>query len=124
MGGQRREGIRGAAGAARAARWPPPSAVLDRLIEQATVDAYDDDERFTGMLWMLHESLKVPFEVEVLGVSATVERVGATKAGEIVAICRRGKARQSISVLELRLPRKRPEGAEWIEAYRRMASGG
>jgi hypothetical protein len=42
---------------------------------------------------------------------------------QIVAICRRGRTRQSIPILELPLPDPRPAGAEWIEAYRSWAVG-
>jgi len=38
---------------------------------------------------------------------------------QIVAICRRGRERQSIPILDLPLPAPLPAGAEWIEAYRR-----
>jgi hypothetical protein len=59
----------------------------------------------------------------VLGVSVTVERVDLTDADEIVAICRRGKIRQVLPVLHLPLAAPRPDGAEWIEAYRYWAGG-
>jgi hypothetical protein len=68
---------------------------------------------------VLDERLEVPFETEVLGVKVTVERVELSDAEEIVAICRRGRGRQAIPILELPLPVPRPEGSEWIEAYRR-----
>jgi hypothetical protein len=59
----------------------------------------------------------------VLGVPVTVERVDLTEAGEVVAICRRGRSRQRIPILDLPLPSPRPDGAEWIEAYRYWARG-
>lgn len=74
---------------------------------------------------MLDDHLEVPFETRVLDVAVTVERVDLTDGGEIVAICRRGKTRQAIPVLDLPLPRPLPgavaRGSEWIEAYRRWA---
>ena len=42
---------------------------------------------------------------------------------EIVAVCARGSERQRIPVVDLPLPSVRPEGAEWIEAYRQWARG-
>lgn len=98
--------------------WPPKAAELDRLIERATVDANGDEERKIGLFHVLQDELKVAFEVEILGVAATVERIEITDADEIVAVCRRGPARQRISVLDLPLPQPQPVGAEWIEAYR------
>ncbi len=61
------------------------------------------------------ENLAVPFETKVLGVPITVERVDGGE--QIVAICRRGRARQSIPIINLPLPTPLPDGAEWIEAY-------
>jgi hypothetical protein len=100
------------------------AAELDKLIEEATVDCYDESEQIVGFLTMFEENLELPFQTDVLGVPVTVERLDLTAAEEIVAICERGSTRQAISVLELPLPVPPPEGAEWIEAYRRWAHGG
>lgn len=54
-----------------------------------------------------------------LGVRVAVERLELRDDNRIVAICRRGKARQAIDITELPLPAPSPDGAEWIEAYRR-----
>ena len=72
---------------------------------------------------MLEGSLKLPFETTVLGVGVLVERIDLTAAEEIVAICRRGRNRQALPILELPLPTPLPPGAEWIEAYRRWVRG-
>ncbi|WP_432198779.1 hypothetical protein [Streptomyces sp. bgisy027] len=37
-------------------------AELGNLVEQATVDAYDDEEQLTGLCTMLAEHLAVPFK--------------------------------------------------------------
>jgi uncharacterized protein (UPF0262 family) len=99
------------------------AAELDALIEEATVDAYGDAEQRAGLFTMIEDNLALPFETEVLGVPVTVERVDLTNAEEIVAICRRGRTRQAIPILELPLPDPPPDGAQWIEAYRRWARG-
>jgi hypothetical protein len=104
-------------------RWPPSPTALDRLLEEALVDAYGDGEQLVGVFTMLQDALRVPFEVSILGVEATVESVDLTDGGEIVAVCRRGRTRQRIPILDLPLPGPRPEGAEWIEVYRRFATG-
>jgi hypothetical protein len=59
----------------------------------------------------------------VLGTTVTVKKVDVTAAGNIVAICYRGRERQAIPILELSLPDPPPAGREWIEAYRRSARG-
>ena len=68
---------------------------------------------------MIEEYLAVPFETKVLGVPITVERVDLDDSEQIVAICRRGRARQSLPIIDLLLPTPLPGGAEWKEAYRR-----
>lgn len=91
------------------------------MIEEATVDAYNEDEQLTGLFTMLEEHLDLPFTTAVLGVEVTVDGVDLTSDGRIVALCSRGGVRQSIGILELPLPRSTPEGVEWIEAYRHWA---
>lgn len=99
-------------------------AKLDELIEEATIDAYGDSEQRVGFYTMIEENLALPFETQVLGVEATVTRIDLNDAEEIVAICTRGRSRQTIPILDLPLPTPAPAGAEWIEAYRRWLRGG
>lgn len=94
------------------------------MIEQATVDAYGDSEQITGWLTIIEENLAVPFATTVLGASVTVERIDLDGSEQIVAICRRGQARQSLPIIDLPLPTPLPDGAEWIEAYRRWRAEG
>ncbi|KAB1141710.1 hypothetical protein F7R91_31350 [Streptomyces luteolifulvus] len=94
-------------------------AQLDELVAQATVDAYDDEEQLTGLFTMIAEHLAVPFETVVLGVKVTVKKVDLLPGSRIVAVCTRDRHRQAIGILDLPLPDPAPEGAEWIEAYRR-----
>ena len=79
----------------------PKSARFDRvqleaLIEEATVDCYNDEEAATGLFTMIDENLEVPFNATILGVAVCVERIDMNDAGEIVAICRRNHHRQTI----------------------------
>ena len=97
------------------------TAHLDELIEEATVDCYNESEEVTGIFTMLEENLAVPFSTTMLGVEVTVERVDLNKAGEIVAVCRHGREKQRVPVIDLPLPEPKPKGAEWVDAYRRWA---
>jgi hypothetical protein len=97
---------------------------LTKMIEQATVDAYGDSEQITGWFTIIEENLAVPFETKVLGAPVTVERVDLDRNEQIVVVCRRGRARQSLPIIDLPLPRPLPDGAEWIEAYRRWCAEG
>src|SRR2546422_11688012 len=94
-------------------------ARLAQVIEEATVDAYGESEQVTGWFTMIDENLEVPFETTVLGIPVTVERVDLSRSEQIVAICRRGPEPQVLPILDLQLPTPPPEGAVWIEAYRR-----
>lgn len=95
---------------------------LDALVEEATVDAYGDDEQLGGFAVMIEDNLKVPFETTVLGVAVTVQKVTQTESG-IVADCVRDGHHQAISVLDLPLPEPPPRGAQWIAAYRHWTGG-
>ena len=92
---------------------------LDKLIKEATTDAYNESEQAGGFFAMIEENLALPFVTQVLGQEVTVAKVDITGHDQIVAICSRGKAIQAIPILDLPMPGPRPEGAEWIDAYRR-----
>lgn len=96
---------------------------LAAMIEEATVDCYNESEEAGGWFTMIEEHLKVPFEIRLLGICVIVERVDINQNDEIVAVCRRDKHRQTIPVLDLPLPAPLPAGVEWIEAYRYWAGG-
>jgi hypothetical protein len=97
------------------------SAELDELIEEATVDCYNESEQVTGLFTMIEEHLALPFQATVLGVPVTVARVDVTTDDQIVAICARDGHRQTIPILELPVSHPAPDGWEWVEAYRRWA---
>jgi hypothetical protein len=96
------------------------TAALEAMIEEAVVDAYDDNEQLTGLYTMIEDNLVVPFTTTVLGVDVTVNKVDLT-GDSIVAICTLGRHRQRIGLLDLPLPTPPPDGAEWIDAYRHWA---
>jgi hypothetical protein len=91
------------------------------LIEEATVDCYNDDEQVTGLYTKVEEHLELPFETTVLGVKVTVGGVDLRDTGDIVALCSKGGSRQPIPLDDLPLPTPPPPGVEWVEAYRLLA---
>jgi hypothetical protein len=97
------------------------TAELDELIEQATVDCYNDSEQVTGLFTMIEEHLALPFQTTVLGMPVTVARVDVTTEDQIVADCARVGHGQTIPILDLPLPEPTPDGWAWVEAYRRWA---
>lgn len=124
-----------AGGAAKAKRDGKPSragkasaklttADLDELVEEATVDAYDAEEEVSGFFSLMDDELKLPFETTVLGVAATVETIEQTENNDIVPVCRAGKLRQRIRLVDLPLPKPEPKGAKWIAAFRHWLEEG
>ena len=96
------------------------NAALEAMIEEATVDAYGDDEQLTGLFTMIEDHLVVSFTTTMLGVEVTVKKIDLT-ADSIVAVCVRGRERQRIDLLDLPLPTPPPDGGVWINAYRHWA---
>ena len=52
---------------------------LDALVEDATVDAYNDEEQLSGFAVMIEDNLEMPFETTVLGVMVTVNGVAQNR---------------------------------------------
>ncbi len=94
------------------------------MVEEATVDAYGESEQRTAFYTLLDQHLETPFQTRILSITVTVERIDMTEDEQIIAICRRGRSLQAIPILDLPLPKPRPVGVEWIEAYRCWVAGG
>ena len=96
---------------------------LDKLIEEATVDCYDEEEQASGFFAVIEENLALPFGTRILGVEASVVAVEMDDDGHLDAVCERAGERQRIGLTNLPLPSPPPPGVEWIAAYRRWACG-
>jgi hypothetical protein len=96
---------------------------LDKLIEEATVDCYNEEEQASGLFTAIDENLALPFATQVLGVEVAVVAVEMDDDNSLKAVCERGGNRQRISLTDLLLPSSQPSGAEWIAAYRRWLRG-
>src|SRR5215471_14421778 len=79
-------------------------ARLDELVEEALVDAYGESEQATGFYTMMENDLQLPFETEILGMTVIVEGIDITEDDQLVAVCRKDKTKQRISLSELPLP--------------------
>jgi hypothetical protein len=64
------------------------------MIEEATVDAYGEEELATGWHCVIQDNLELPFTTEVLGIEVEVVDIDLTERNEIVAVCQRGKHTQ------------------------------
>ena len=95
------------------------------LVEEATVDAYGEDEQTGGFLVMITDNLPASFKALVVGEEVEVVGFDGGDAREgIKAICKRRGRRYKVDVLALEWPQPPPKGAEWIEAYRAWVDGG
>ncbi len=92
---------------------------LDKLIDAATTDAYNESEQVNGFFTLIEDNLVVPFTTRVLGQVVTVTGIDITESDQIVAICMLGNTLQAIPVLDLPMHASLPAGVEWIAAYRR-----
>jgi Calcium binding len=96
---------------------------LDELVDEALVDAYGESEQVTAFYTVIENDLRFPFETEILGMLVTVEGIDISDDEQLVAVCRKGKLKQRISISDLPLPTPLPPGAEWIVAYRYWRTG-
>jgi len=92
---------------------------FEEMVEEATVDCYNDSELITGWYTMIDDNLQLPFKTTVLGVPVVVDQMELTETDQIVARCTRGAQHQWVPILDLPLPTPGPLGSDWIEAYRR-----
>src|SRR5215831_11088664 len=99
-------------------------AQLDELIEEATLDCYDEEEQASGFFAIIDDNVALPFTTRILGVEASVAAVVLSDDGRIKAVCERSGEEQRIDLIDLPLPSPPPSGAEWIAAYRRWVEGG
>jgi len=98
------------------------TAELDAMVTEAIVDAYDEYEQLTAFHAVIEDRLTLPFDTSVLGVTATVTAIELRPGSGIVALCRHGRYRQAIGILDLPLPQPAHEGWAWVEACRHWAT--
>ncbi len=97
---------------------------LDELLEQATVDCYDEEEEFAGVLTTLDDSLSFPLQAEALGEPVEVigldSRRSSLRQG-IVARVRKGGREYRVGLADLHFSDPDPASTEWLEMYRYWA---
>jgi hypothetical protein len=94
-------------------------ARLRPLIEEATVDCYSLEEEHMGLLTMIEENVVCPFQAKVIGEDVEVVELRSAETGfRIDAVCRYKGKDYNVDINSLEFPKMKPEGFEWIEAYR------
>jgi Calcium binding len=95
---------------------------LDALIEEITVDCYNEDEELSGFLAYLDDALEQPVEATVMGVPVTLVGVDCPDGPlrGLVAHCQRDGADNQVSLLDVAVP-EGTEVSQVLSAHRHWA---
>ncbi len=97
----------------------------EELVEQATLDCYDEEEEFTGVLCTLEDELAFPLDATLAGVPVEVIELDSERSSSrrgIVAVVARDGQRFSAGLADLLFIDPDPVSAEWLEMHRRWAA--
>ncbi len=87
-----------------------------RLIEEATVDCYTEDECRSGFFVYIQDTIPIPCHATVAGGVVNIARFDQ-KMTRLLALYERNGKTFGVDVLDVVFPQK-TKGVEWIEAYR------
>jgi hypothetical protein len=94
-------------------------ARLDALIAEATIDCYNEDEAHVAFMTTVEENVVCPFKATVIGEDVEVVELCPAQGGfGVDAVCRHPGKDYRIPIHSLEWRKQKPEGHEWIEAYR------
>ena len=94
---------------------------LDILIEEATIDAYGEDEQRSGFLVIMEENICTPFSAMIAGSPIEVTKFDMDHR-RLFVHCRREGKTYSVDVLDIE-PIEGTQGVDWISAYRQWCQG-
>lgn len=96
-----------------------PDRELDSLIDEITIDCYDEDEALTGFENAFAEDADLPCSATVMGEPVEVIFIELRNGRrELIATCQRADQRYEIALLDLNIAAK-PALARLLAAYRR-----
>jgi hypothetical protein len=91
---------------------------IDQLIEEATVDCYNEEEAHVGLLTMIQDNVVCPFHAKVIGEEIEVIALEWPESGYgMKAVCERQGKKHRVDITSLEWMKPLPEGFEWIVAY-------
>ncbi len=93
-----------------------PIEMLEELIEEGTVDCYDEHEQKAGMMCCVGDEVEFPFKANMLGETVTV--TDFKTGNDLMAVCEKNGKSYEVNVDSLEFIEPFPNGYEWIEAYR------
>ena len=94
---------------------------LQELLGEATVDCYDEEEEFSGVLCTLDGNLNYPLQATALGEIVEVVGLDQSRSGlrhGIIATVRKGDQEYRVALSELEFTNLDPTSAEWLAMYR------
>ncbi len=90
---------------------------LKELIEEATVDCYDESECLSGFAVMIEDNFEFPFVAKVVGEEVIVTGVTEEK-DRILAECERKGKKYDIDIQDIEFT-SLVKGGEWVDAYKK-----
>jgi Calcium binding len=102
---------------------------LHELIEEATVDCYNESEAHQGFMVMIEENVVCPFKAKVIGEEVEVVELGSPERGlGCAAVCHYKGKDYNIDVNSLEWPKKNRRGSSGSRRIRpgsrMLAEGG
>jgi len=93
---------------------------LDKMISDAVVDCYDEEEEFMGILYTVEAGMSFPFKAKALG--ETVEVTGiddslSSRGRGVIATVRKQGREYNMGLAELEIEPDDAENAKWLEMY-------
>lgn len=93
---------------------------LRELVEEATVDCYDEVEEFGGMLTTLGDELTFPLPATLIGESVLLIGVDGEASsfhrGIVARVSHKGQE-YSVSLADLQISDANTHNADWLAAY-------
>jgi hypothetical protein len=99
---------------------------LVELLEEATVDCYNEEEEFCGVLVALSEGIRFPLHATALGEPVEVLRLDEKGSGlgkGVLAWVRKGEREYRVALSELEFVDPDTASGEWLEVYRYWLDG-
>lgn len=90
------------------------------LLEEATVDCYDEEEEFSGVLSSLADNLQFPLQARLAGDLVEVLELDEDRSSlrrGIVARIRKNEREQRASLADLTFVNLDPTSEEWLAMY-------
>lgn len=90
---------------------------IEELIEEATVDCYDEEECLVGFFTMIEDELQLPFKAKVFEEEIEVISVKHIR-NSIKVICQKNDSKQSVDITDIACDWNKIEGGKWVIAYK------